>query len=73
MKAGVLDIAALAASCETELGVEVERSAPARGFRPATGDSGWSIVNVLFCRAFPGLSRYWYDAMGEDLAGELDD
>ena len=55
MKAGVLDIAALAASCETELGVEVERSAPARGFRPATGDSGWSIVKCARSAGrFPG-------------------
>jgi len=35
--------------------------------------AGCSILNVLFCRAFPGLSRCWYDAMGEDLAGEVDD
>jgi hypothetical protein len=73
MKAGALDLAALAAPCETELAVEVERSAPASELRPAIGESGWSTLNALFCRAFPGLSRYWYDAIGEGLAEELDD
>ncbi len=74
MKAGTLDAPALA--CGTKLGAEPRRRVPAADYTHAQGRSWWSMlltIEALFCLAYPSLSTYFYDVLGEDAANELDD
>jgi hypothetical protein len=74
VKAGTLDAPELAYG--TELGAEPRRSVPAADYTHAQG-RGWSsmllTIEALFCRAYPSLSAYFCDVLGEDAANELDE
>ena len=80
MKAFTLpDAIALEAAHGIELELESRRgvSAAPVDYRNVNPGGGWTstleTIHAVFCRAFPDLSRFLHDLLGEDAIDELDD
>lgn len=69
------DLAALPATQRTAPGVELQRgfSGPTAHSEDVASHEAWHAIEIVFCRAFPELSRRLYELLGEGVIHELDD